>query len=450
MGSAARFGETLTDFLSSCMETRSLNRIFLGRFGRNMPHPPEDRAHSSAGRSPDPVGRRIREIDERVAGLREHDQYTYLQPVAAVDGTYVTIGGRRLLLASSYSYLGLLGHPAIQAAAKTALEHYGTGTHGVRLLAGNTDLHDRLEQRIAAFVGADEAVVYSSGYLTNVAVISSLVGKGDVVVCDKLNHASIVDGCLLSRAKFVRVPHKDAAAVDHALAQVPGGAGKLVVIDAVFSMDGDVIDLPAVVEACRRHGARLMVDESHSLGVLGASGRGIEERFGLPGTIQLKMSSLSKSIPSAGGYVAGDADLITFLKHASRAFVFSAALPPASAAAAIAAFAVIEAEPERVVTLRANAHRLRAMLRQHGLSIRDDPTPIIPVITGSDDAAMRMSRELFDRGFFVPPVVSPAVPSGAARLRVTVTAAHTEAEVDAIGAAVAQAWHAVTAPAVTG
>src|SRR3990172_12098847 len=220
-----------------------------------MSSPPDDRTRSRTGRREDPVDRRIREIDERVTSLREHAQYTYLQPVAAVEGASVTIDGRRLLLASSYSYLGLLGHPAIQTAAQAAIEHYGTGTHGVRLLAGNTDLHDRLERRIGAFVGAKAAVVYSSGYLTNVAVISSLVGKGDIVVCDKLNHASIVDGCLLSRAKFVRVPHNDAGAVDRALTEAPSAAGKLVVVDAVFSMDGDVINLPAVVGACRRHGA---------------------------------------------------------------------------------------------------------------------------------------------------------------------------------------------------
>jgi glycine C-acetyltransferase len=259
-----------------------------------------------------------------------------------------------------------------------------------------------------------------------------------------------VDGCLLSRAKFVRVAHNDAQGIERALAEAPPTAGKLVVVDAVFSMDGDAIDLASVVEACRRHDARLMVDESHSLGVLGATGRGIEERFGLPGTIQLKMSSLSKAIPSAGGYVAGDASLITYLKHASRPFVFSAALPPASAAAALAAFDVIEAEPQRVTRVQANARRLRALLRQGGLAIRDDPTPIIPVVTGSDAAAMQMSRELFERGFFVPPVVSPAVPPGTSRLRVTVTAAHTEAEVDAIGRAVAEAWRAATAPAVSG
>lgn len=416
-----------------------------------MPTPPTDRPNADAVPArDDPIGRRIRDIDGRVADLVQRAQYTYLQPVAAVEGSHVTIEGRRLLLASSYSYLGLLGHPVIQTAAKAALEQYGTGTHGVRLLAGNTEVHDRLERRIADFVGAEAAVVYSSGYLTNVAVISGLVGKGDVVVCDKLNHASIVDGCLLSRAKFVRVPHNDADAVDRALAQVPRGVGRLVVVDAVFSMDGDAIDLPAIAERCRKYGARLMVDESHSLGVLGATGRGIEEHVGLPGSIQLKMSSLSKSIPSAGGYVAGDAALITYLKHASRPFVFSAALPPASAAAAMAALDVVEAEPERVARVQAHARRLRTLLRQAGLPIRDDPTPIIPVITGSDEAAMWMSRELFDRGFFVPPVVSPAVPAGTSRLRVTVTAAHSEAEVDAIAAAVAQTWHAVVAPAVTG
>ncbi len=395
----------------------------------------------------DPIGRRIHEMADRVSRTKAQGVYFYLRPVSSIDGSSVIIEGRRLLLGSSYSYLGLLGHPAIQAAAKKALDHYATGTHGVRVMAGNTDLHDRLEQRIAAFTGTEAAVVYSSGYLTNVAAISALVGRGDIVVCDKLNHASIVDGCLLSGAKFVRVPHNDVAAMERALAQAPAAAGKLAVIDAVFSMDGDVTNLPAVVAACRRHRGWLMVDESHSLGVLGANGRGIEEHFGLAETIELKMSSLSKSIPSAGGYIAGSRALVTFLKHASRAFVFSAALPPASAAAAIAALDVMEAEPERVVRLQANCRRLRRSLQRAGLSVRDDPTPIIPVIAKTDDAAMRMSRALFDRGVFVPPVVSPAVPPGTSRLRVTVTAAHTEAEVDVIAGAVADVWQEVVSPA---
>ncbi|MGH2396988.1 MAG: aminotransferase class I/II-fold pyridoxal phosphate-dependent enzyme, partial [bacterium] len=374
----------------------------------------------------DPIGRRIDEFANRVRAVKADDLYFYLQPVEAIDGASVTIGGRSLLLGSSYSYLGLIGHPVIQHAARDALNHYGTGTHGVRLLAGNTDLHDRLEQRISAFSGTEAAVVYSSGYLANVAVISALVGRTDAVICDKLNHASIVDGCLLSGAKFIRVPHSDTAALIRELTTLPAAMGKLVVVDGVFSMDGDVINLPRVVDACRQSRATLMVDESHSLGVLGPEGRGIESHFGLQDVIDLKMSSLSKSIPSAGGYIAGSEDLITYLKHVSRAFVFSAALPPASAAAAIAALDVMEREPERVRTVQAHARTLRKRLQDGGIQVREDPTPIIPVITGDDVPALRMSRALYDRGVFVPPIVSPAVPPKTSRLRVTVTAAHSD------------------------
>ncbi len=396
----------------------------------------------------EPIGRRIREFMTRVRSVKANDLYFYLQPVEAIDGSRVTIAGRSMLLGSSYSYLGLLGHPAIQRAAQDALERYGTGTHGVRLLAGNTDLHDRLEARIAAFAGTEAAAAYSSGYLTNVAVISALAGRGDVVICDKLNHASIVDGCLLSGARFVRVPHSDIAALDRALSEVPAEVGKLVVVDAVFSMDGDVIDLPRIVAACTRWNAWLMVDESHSIGVLGSDGRGVESHFGLPGAIHVKMSSLSKSIPSAGGYVAGRDDLIAYLKHVSRAFVFSAALPPASAGAAIASLDLIEQEPERIRRVQEHARRLRRHLRGAGIPVREDPTPIIPIITGEDAPALRMSRALFDRGVFVPPIVSPAVPPKTSRLRVTVTAAHSDEDVTQIGEAVAAAWREVM-PAVT-
>ncbi len=390
-----------------------------------------------------PISRRVREFAERVRRVQDRDLYLYLEPVAAIGGSHVTIDGRRVLLGASYSYLGLLGHPAIEAAARAALQQYGSGTHGVRLLAGNTDLHDRLEARISSFLGADAAVAYSSGYVANVAVISTLVGRGDVVVCDKLNHASIVDGCLLSGAKLARVPHNTIPAIDRALAEAPEAAGTLVVADAVFSMDGDVIDLPALTEVCRRHGAWLMVDESHSLGVLGRDGRGIESHFGLHGTIDIKMSSLSKSIPSVGGFIAGSRELVALLKHASRAFVFSAALPPASAAASMAAIDLVEREPQRVATLTQNVRRMRAGLRERGLDVRDDPTPIVPVITGSDDGALTMARRLFDRGVFVPPIVSPAVPPNTSRLRVTVTAAHSEADVDELIQAVAATWHEV-------
>lgn len=398
---------------------------------------------------PDPIGRRIREFNARLHGVKAADLYLYLEPVESLAGPRVVIGGRTVLLGASYSYLGLLGHPAIERAARAALEHYGSGTHGVRLLAGNTDLHDRLEARIAAFVGAEAAIVYSSGYVANVAAISTLVGRGDVVVCDKLNHASIVDGCLLSGARFVRVPHNNIAAVDRALAEVPASTGKLVIVDSVFSMDGDLIDLPPLVEICRRHGAWLMADESHSLGVLGSDGRGIESHFGVPGAIDIKMSSLSKSIPSVGGYIAGKEDLVALLKHASRAFVFSAAVPPASAAAALAAVDLLEAEPRRVATLRANYRRLRSGLQAGGIPVRDDPTPIVPVITRTDDAALQMARLLFDRGVFIPPIVSPAVPPGTSRLRVTVTAGHSETDVDEIVQGVVATWNEVMSAPVS-
>lgn len=398
----------------------------------------------------EPIERRIREYAERIRWGKSEGVYLYLQPVEAADGAYVTIGGRRMLLGSSYSYLGLLGHPAIQAAAQAALAHYGTGTHGVRLLAGNTDLHDRLEARLARFVGAEACAVYSSGYLANVAAISSLLGRDDVVVCDKLDHASIIDGCLLSGAQFVRVPHNDIAAFDRALARVPAGTSKLVVVDAVFSMDGDVIALPSLVEVCRRHGAWLMVDESHSLGVLGEHGQGIEAHFGLPGAIDIKMSSLSKSIPSAGGYIAGSEDLVTYLKHASRAFVFSAALTPASAGAILAALDIMEAEPERVARLQSHVRRFRAALQAGGVPVRDDPTPIIPVITGEDEAALRIARALNDGGIFALPILSPAVPPRTSRLRMTVTAAHSDADVDQISEALTHAWRAVVSAGVGG
>ncbi len=391
----------------------------------------------------DPITRRIRDLVDRERAFRARDLYFYLQPVEAVDGAYAVIGGRRMLMASSYSYLGLIGHAAIEEAARDAVTRYGTGTHGVRLLAGNTDLHDRLERRLAVFTRAEAAVVYSSGYLANFAAISALIGRGDVVVCDKLDHASIVDGCLLSGARFIRVPHNDIAAFDRELARVPEGSSALVVVDAVFSMDGDVIDLPPLVDVCRRRNAWLMVDESHSLGVLGEAGRGIESHFGLEGAVQIKMSSLSKSVPSLGGYVAGSSEMVTYLKHASRAFIFSASLAPASTAAVIASLDVMESEPGRVVRLQANIRRLRAGLRAAGVPVRDDPTPIVPVITGDDDAALRMARYLFDRDVFALPVLSPAVPPHTSRLRITVTAAHTDAQVDEVASAVAAAWRQV-------
>jgi 8-amino-7-oxononanoate synthase len=379
----------------------------------------------------DAVLQRIEAMNERVSGIKEMGLYYYNQPVSELrGGARVLVRGREMGMYASYSYLGLVGHPKINTAAQEAIARYGTGTHGVRFLAGTLDIHNELEQTIAQFKGAEAAVSFSSGYVTNLTVVSTLLGRGDYVISDKLNHASIVDGCIMSGAKFVRFRHNDMDALEIRLQQVPAGKSKLVVVDSVFSMDGDIIDFPKMVELCRKYGAWLMVDEAHSVGVLGKTGRGIEEHFGLEGAIDIKMGTLSKTIPSVGGYVAGSQDLITYLRHTSRAYIFSAALPPAQAAAAKAAFEVILDEPWRVDKLRANAAQFINGLKQRGFDTLYTETAIVPVICGSDEAAYRMTRESQEHDMFVLPVVSPAVPPGLARLRATVTAAHEPEEIE--------------------
>jgi glycine C-acetyltransferase len=331
---------------------------------------------------------------------------------------------------ASYSYLGLIGHPRITAAARDALAKFGTGTHGVRILAGSLPIHVELEEKIAAFKGTEAAVTFSSGYVTNLTCVSTLVGRHDYVFSDKLNHASIVDGCLLSGARFVRFRHNDMPDLQARLGEAPADAAKLVVCDAVFSMDGDVTDLPNLARICREAGAWLMIDEAHSLGVLGERGHGIEEHFNLPGVIDIKMGTLSKTIPSIGGYIAGRADMVTYLRHQARGYVFSAALPPPQAAAALEAFNVIEDEPWRVAAVRRNARRFIDGLKSRGLDTLRTETAVVPVVCGEDETAYRMTSACQRDGLFVLPVVSPAVPAGLARLRATVTAAHTEAEID--------------------
>jgi glycine C-acetyltransferase len=381
--------------------------------------------------SDDSIAQRIRAIRERVETLKRVGEYFYNLPVSELrGGARVLVSGREMGMFASYSYLGLLGHPRINAAARKAVDDFGTGTHGVRTLAGTLTLHQELEETIAEFKETEEAVTFSSGYATNLSVISTLVGRHDYVFSDKLNHASIVDGCLLSGAKFVRFRHNEIDDLEARLKAAPASAAKLVVADAVFSMDGDIIDLPHVAEVCRRHQAWLMIDEAHSVGVLGVTGRGIEEHFGTPGVIDIKMGTLSKTIPSVGGYVAGSADLIRYLRHTARAYIFSAALPPAQAAAAREAFQVILDEPWRVEALKRNAAQFLSGLKARGMNTLQSETAIVPVLCGTDDAAFRMTREAQLEDVFALPVVSPAVPEGLARLRATVTAAHTTDEIE--------------------
>jgi glycine C-acetyltransferase len=379
----------------------------------------------------DAVTRRIRAITERVEHVKENDLYFYNQPVEELlPGMRVRVRGREMGMYASYSYLGLINHPRINEAAKKAVDQFGTGTNGVRSLAGTLTIHTELEETIADFKHAEAAITYSSGYATNLTVISTLMGRGDYVFSDKLNHASIVDGCLMSGAEFRRFRHNDMAHLDGLLRNAPPEVAKLVIADSVFSMDGDIIDLPKMLELCRQHNAWLMIDEAHSLGVLGEKGTGIEEHFGLGDVIDIKMGTLSKTIPSVGGYVAAKKEIITYLRHASRAYIFSAALPPAQAAAANEAFKVILDEPWRLERLNQNTRQFIGGLKSMGFDTMLTETAIVPVLCGDDDIAFAMTREAQYNDVFVLPVVSPAVPEGLARLRATVTAAHEPGEIE--------------------
>ena len=379
----------------------------------------------------DSLTRRVRAIADRIARLKANDLHYYNIPVAEIlPGMKVRVNGREMGMYASYSYLGLVGHPRINEAAKRAVDKYGTGTNGVRMLAGSLTLHQELEETIANFKHAEAAVTYSSGYVTNLTVISGLMGRGDYVFSDKLNHASIVDGCLMSGAEFRRFRHNDMDHLEGLLKNAPTDVAKMVVADAVFSMDGDIIDLPRMVALCKQYKAWLMIDEAHSVGVLGKTGTGIEEHFNLYGEIDIKMGTLSKTIPSVGGYVATKTDIATYLRSWSRAYMFSAALPPAQAAAANEAFKVILDEPWRIERLNQNTKQFIGGLKSMGFDTMLTETAIVPVLCGEDDTAFAMTREAHHHDVFVLPVVSPAVPEGMARLRATVTAAHEPSEIE--------------------
>ena len=388
----------------------------------------------------DSVTRRVRALTERIAGLKANDLYYLNMPVEEIlPNCKVRVRGREMGMYASYSYLGLVGHPRINEAAKKAVDKFGTGTNGVRLLAGTLTLHKELEETIANFKHAEAAVTYSSGYVTNLTVISGMMGRGDYVFSDKLNHASIVDGCLMSGAEFRRFRHNDMEHLEGLLKGAPADVAKMVVADSVFSMDGDIINLPKVVELCKKYNAWLMIDEAHSVGVLGKTGTGIEEHFNMYGSIDIKMGTLSKTIPSVGGYIAANKEIVMYLSHLSRAYMFSAALPPAQAAAANEAFKVILDEPWRIEKLNENTKQFIGGLKGRGFDTMLTETAIVPVLCGEDDMAFAMTREAQHNDVFVLPVASPAVPEGLARLRATVTAAHEPSEIeramDVIGAA---------------
>jgi len=361
----------------------------------------------------------------------EEDLYTYQQPLEGRSGPRVSVNARPALMLASYDYLGLLGCPAVEEAAVAAVRAYGTGTGGVRMLTGTTALHHELEREIAAFKGVAAALTYGAGYLANLAAIGALVGPRDRVIMDARAHRSLREACVLAGVPVQTFRHNDPATLRRELEREAAGRRTLIVVDGLYSMDGDICPLSEIVALKHEFGAFLLVDEAHSLGVLGESGRGVHEHFGLPAdVVDIWTGSLSKAIPANGGYLAGSRALVIYLQHVTAPFWFSAALCPAAVGAALEALRVLQREPARLGRLRRNAALLRDGLRSRGYDTGASAGPIIPVIVGTNDAAWRLAWRLFDRGVIAPAVVYPAVPLDTARLRLCATAAQSQAHLD--------------------
>ena len=380
---------------------------------------------------------------EEVAGIEAAGLLRRVRALESASEPEVILNGRRVLCLASNNYLGLAAHPEVVEAAAEAARRYGAGAGSARLITGGNLLHDELEARLATFKGTEAALLFSSGYLANLGTVSALVGPEDAVFSDALNHASIIDGCRLSRAEVHVYRHADAGDLGDLLSAWRQRAGTdrraLVVTDSVFSMDGDIAPLPDIVAVCERYGAILMVDEAHATGVVGPGGRGAVADFGLDGRVGIVMGTLSKALGAAGGFIAGSADLCAYLRNRARSFIFDTALPPPTVAAAHAALTIVEREPERPVRARHLAARLATGLRSAGYAVPDPAAAVLPVIIGAPDAAMALSARLLDAGVLVTAIRPPTVPPGTSRLRATVMASHTDVEIDRAAATFAAA-----------
>ena len=356
----------------------------------------------------------------KAAGL-----YPYFIPLTNSEGTEVTVGDHRLIMIGSNNYLGLTMHPKVREAALEAIRRFGTSCTGSRFLNGTLELHLELEQRLADFVGTEAALVFSTGYQTNVGTISSIVGRGDYVITDKDDHASIVDGCRMSLGTMRRFNHNDMEHLDRVLGGLPDDAGKLVVVDGIFSMGGDIAPLPEIVPLCKKYGARLMVDDAHSIGVLGG-GRGTAVHWGLLDQVDLVMGTFSKSFASLGGFITGSEEVVDFIQHNARPLIFSASIPPTNAAAALAALDVMQEEPERIARVNQIGDYMRAEFRRLGFNVGMSETPIIPIIIGDNTSTFTAWKTLYDAGVYTNPIISPAVPPELSLLRTSYMATHTD------------------------
>jgi 8-amino-7-oxononanoate synthase len=371
----------------------------------------------------------------RADELKAADLYAYFTPIQEAVGNRITVNGRHMIMVGSNNYLGLADHPKAKAAAREAVDRYGVGTCGSRFLTGTIDLHERLEERLAKFMNREAALTFSTGYQTNLGIISAIAGKGDHIIIDRMVHASIIDACRLSFATVHKYRHNSMKDLERILASLDPDAGKIIVVDGVFSMEGDIADLPGIVPLARRSGARILVDDAHGIGVLGANGRGTAEHFGLEKEIDLVMGTFSKTFASIGGVVVGDAKIVSFIKHHARSLIFSAAATPGSVASVLAILDMLETQPELRARLWAITEKMRTGFQAMGYDTGRSQTPIIPVLVHDDEKCFMLWRLLREEGIFTTPVVYPAVPHGHALIRTSYGAGHTNEELDAILAA---------------
>ncbi len=362
----------------------------------------------------------------RAQEARTQGWYPYFKEIQSGAGAEVWVDGRKMIMIGSNNYLGLTQHPHVLESQKKAVDKYGSGCTGSRFLNGTLDLHTELEERLARFMQTEAALVFSTGFQTNLGVISTIAGREDIIFADRNNHASIVDGCRLSFARTLKYRHNDFEQLERLLQSEPE-AGKLIVTDGVFSMEGDIVNLPALLELARKYNARVMVDDAHSIGVLGKHGRGTAEHFGLPTTeVDLVMGTFSKSFASLGGFIAGESYVIDYIKHHARALIFSASMPPAAVAAVIAALDIIENEPEHLERLWKNVRKMKKGFDEMGFNTGNSQTPIIPILIGEDMDTFNFWRRLFEHGIFANPAVPPAVPPGQGLIRTSYMATHTD------------------------
>jgi len=375
--------------------------------------------------------------------IREMGLYPYFRPIESGQDTEVMIDNKRVLMFGSNSYLGLTSHPKIKEASKKAIDKYGTGCAGSRFLNGTLDIHIELENRLAKYVGKEAAVLFSTGFQVNLGVLSSITGRNDYLILDEYDHASLIDGSRLSFSKVIKYAHNDMEDLQRKLSILPEEAVKLIAVDGIFSMEGDIVKLPEIVQIADQFGANIMVDDAHSLGVIGHKGAGTASHFGLTDDVDLIMGTFSKSLASLGGFIASDAATIDYLNHRARALMFSASMTPGSVASVIAALDIIESEPERIAKLWDNTHYAMKLLVEEGFDLGPTESPILPIYVRDNHKTFLVTKFLQNEGIFVNPVVSPAVPSDSSLLRFSLMATHTFDQIDEAIEKIAKAFKEV-------